>query len=317
MLEYILNFIFCSIFGTGIKAQRFFELLCNYEEIQVKCFIVSDEYETKDCFCGKNVKKITDYVQDENEIVLVAVNDGSKHEVIRSLEDRCIKYYFVSEADVLELNRRVHSVIPKSFLACTDPISRFFGLDRGMAIDRYYIESFIKRASASIAKENIKTLEVAEEVYSKEFFPKAVHEVLAFDNGMDLTRHETIRQDYYDLFICTQTLNFIYDVKSAIRGCYSLLKSGGTILATVAGNISQISKYDMDRWGDYWRFTYRSIDMLFREVFGSDVKVYPYGNSMAATAFIQGLCVEDVDTGLLDVSDPEYAIVIGVEARKG
>lgn len=88
-------------------------------------------------------------------------------------------------------------------------------------------------------------------------------------------------------------------------------------MATVAGNISQISKYDMDRWGDYWRFTYRSIDMLFREVFGSDVKVYPYGNSMAATAFIQGLCVEDVDTGLLDVSDPEYAIVIGVEARKG
>jgi hypothetical protein len=32
------------------------------------------------------------------------------------------------------------------------------------------------------------------------------------------------------------------------------LKPGGVLLATVSG-ISQISRYDMYRWGDYWRFT--------------------------------------------------------------
>lgn len=107
-----------------------------------------------------------------------------------------------------------------------------------------------------------------------------------------------------------------YDVRAAIKGCYSLLAYGGTLLATVAGNISQVSKYDMERWGDYWRFTYKSIDMLMKEVFGDDVKVYPFGNSMAATAFIQGLCIEDVDMSLLDVRDPEYSIVIGIVAKK-
>ena len=101
-----------------------------------------------------------------------------------------------------------------------------------------------------------------------------------------------------------------------IHGCYNLLVNCGTMQATVAGNISQVSMYDMNRWGDYWRFTYLSIDMLVREIFGDDVKVFPYGNSMAATAFIQGLCVEDVDTNLLDVCDPEYAIVIGIVAKK-
>ncbi len=162
-----------------------------------------------------------------------------------------------------------------------------------------------------------RTLEVGELLYSNVSFPNADHEILDYELGMDLTKQGTTKENFYDVFICTQTLNFIYDVQSAIQGCYNLLKSGGVLLATVDGNISQISKYDMDRWGDYWRFTYKSIEMLVKEAFGEYVAVYPFGNSMAATAFIQGLCVEDVDTKLLDECDPDYAIVIGVVAHKG
>lgn len=134
---------------------------------------------------------------------------------------------------------------------------------------------------------------------------------------MDLTKKGTIREDYYDLFICTQTFNFIYDVKRAIQGSYDLLARGGTLLATVGGNISQISRYDMERWGDYWRFTYQSIDRLMKESFATDVRCYPFGNCMAANAFIQGLSVEDVDRDLLEILDSDYAIVIGIVAHKG
>ncbi len=48
-----------------------------------------------------------------------------------------------------------------------------------------------------------------------------------------------------DCFIVTQTLNFIYDVKSAVKGIFHMLKDGGIILATVAG-IFQISRYDIE-----------------------------------------------------------------------
>ena len=64
----------------------------------------------------------------------------------------------------------------------------------------------------------------------------------------------------------TQTLLVIFDFRAAIANCYRALKPGGVLLATFPG-ISQISRYDMDRWGDYWRFTDLSARRLFEEVF--------------------------------------------------
>ncbi len=124
-------------------------------------------------------------------------------------------------------------------------------------------------------------------------------------------------RDYLDCFICTQTLNFIYDFKGAIRGLHRILKPGGSALVTLGG-ISQISRYDMDRWGDYWRFTSKSAALAFGEVFGANVEVSTYGNAAAACAFLQGLAVEDLpDPGLLDRVDPNYQLIVAVVARKG
>jgi len=73
----------------------------------------------------------------------------------------------------------------------------------------------------------------------------------------------------------------------------------------------------MDRWGDYWRFTTASIDRLFRPVFTECVEVECYGNVLAATAFLQGIVVEDLpDPALLDDRDDDYQLVIAIVARK-
>ncbi len=211
------------------------------------------------------------------------------------------------------------------FLNDTQPVSRVFGLDRGKAIDRYYVDAFLSKECAAILNSRMvtKTLEVGEKTYSKQYFPSDErrlirHDVLRFDQGQDLTRVETLNQNEYDAFICTQVLNFIYNVEAAIRGTYELLNQGGVLLATVAGNISQVSRYDMDRWGHFWGFTYEGIRRLTAGVFGEEnVKVYPFGNALAATAFIQGMAQEDLpDLGKLDEIDEDYAIVIGVVAEK-
>jgi hypothetical protein len=77
--------------------------------------------------------------------------------------------------------------------------------------------------------------------------------------------------------------------------------------------ISQISRYDMDRWGDYWRFTDASARLLFAELFGSEnVTVVTFGNVLVACAFLQGLASDELDEDELSYCDQDYQVTIGV-----
>ncbi|ALC15484.1 putative SAM-dependent methyltransferase [Desulfuromonas soudanensis] len=207
-------------------------------------------------------------------------------------------------------------------LTVNRPVSSFFGLDRGTPIDRYYIEKFLaSRANLVLGR----VLEVGDDTYSRRFGAGKVtsFEVLHATSTArsstivgDLTDPSTLPKNAVDCFICTQTFNFIFEVQKAIQGAHALLKPGGVLLATVGG-ISQISRYDMDRWGDYWRFTTASVEKLFAPVFAGGVEIHTFGNVLAATAFLQGLAVEDLpDPALLDAADGDYQLIIAIVARK-
>lgn len=122
----------------------------------------------------------------------------------------------------------------------TEPISRKFGFDRGCPIDRYYIDSFLKQNQNLITGS---VLEIAESTYSKQFgHDIASYEVLHYDDSNkkativgDLTKPETLPKERIDCFICTQTLNFIFDVPKAIEGSYKVLKQGGLCCAQFPG----------------------------------------------------------------------------------
>ena len=132
----------------------------------------------------------------------------------------------------------------------------------------------------------------------------------------DLTAPATLPENAVDCFICTQTFNFIFDVQKAITGAHHILKPGGVLLATVAG-ISQISRYDMDRWGDCWRFTDASCQRLFGDVFGEKhVTVSTHGNVLSACAFLQGLATRELKKEELDYVDPDYQMLITIRAEK-
>ena len=225
---------------------------------------------------------------------------------------------------IRSLIRKLHRTFNKPAwhnIRTIQPISRVFGLDRGTPIDRYYIEQFLRRHSNLIQG---RVLEISENTYTRKFGTIVTSsEILHYDRSNsratiigDLTKPASLPISCIDCFICTQTLNFIFNVKNAVQGIYQLLSPNGVALITVAG-ISQISRYDMDRWGDYWRFTTRSASQLFTEVFGEQqVKVESRGNVLSSVAFLEGIVSEELTKEELEYQDEDYQMLVTVVATK-
>lgn len=202
------------------------------------------------------------------------------------------------------------------------PIDRSYGWRWGKPLDRYYIEQFLGEFEIDV---HGRVLEVADNSYTFRFGGDRVSQsdVLHYVSGnpkativADLTDGDQIPSNSFDCIILTQTLQFIYNVEGAIHTLHRILKPGGVLLVTCHG-ISQISRLDMQNWGEYWRFTSLSVRNLFSKVFPSNnISVRGYGNVLATTAFLYGLTVRDLRQEELDYRDPDYELVLGVRAIK-
>ena len=200
------------------------------------------------------------------------------------------------------------------------PVSRNFGFDRGNPIDRYYIESFLKENSALIKGA---VLEVGEPTYTKQFGGSQVTESRVLhkkntnvDITGDLGTGANIPANRFDCFIMTQTLLCIYDVRQAVKNAFKLLKPGGYLLITVPG-ISQISRWDMEEWGQYWCFTDLSLRRLLEEAFPPEnLKVRAFGNVKVATCFLYGFAQHEISQSELDYHDPDFQLNICAVAQK-
>jgi hypothetical protein len=200
------------------------------------------------------------------------------------------------------------------------PISKNFGIDRGVPIDRYYIEKFL---SAHRQKIRGTVLEIASSTYTRRFgddrvtqpLVMHVHDGYGADFVCDLSR-ECPREAFLDCFILTQTLPFVYDVRSTIRNALRMLKPGGSLLVT-AGGVSQISRDDMERWGHFWGFTDLALRRLFEEELPADsLEVVSYGNVYSAASFLYGLAQHELTPEELDHFDPQYPMLIGLVATR-
>jgi SAM-dependent methyltransferase len=201
------------------------------------------------------------------------------------------------------------------------PISRGFGYDRGLPVDRYYIENFLSRCAGDIKG---RVLEIGDDQYTRRFGGDrvAIRDVLHVAEGNraatfvgDLTDAQHVPSAAFDCLILTQTLHLIYDLRAALKTISRILKPGGVVLATVPG-ISQISA---DEWAEYWcwSFTTRSAMRLFGEFFpAGKVEVGAFGNVKAAISFLEGMAMEDLRKEELDYHDPCYEVLITVRASK-
>jgi SAM-dependent methyltransferase len=201
------------------------------------------------------------------------------------------------------------------------PISSDFGFDRGLPIDRYYIERFLGQQAAcgDIAG---RVLEIEDDLYTHRFGDSARVEsvdILDFDRSnpratvyADLSGREEVPTDSFDCIICTQTLHLIYDVRAAVHNLHAALRPGGVLLATVPGISMGCAR---GSYGDYWRFTSASGRRMLAEFFGAaDVDAKAFGNVLAAAGFMYGLAAEELQRAELDFHDERYEVLIGLRA---
>jgi SAM-dependent methyltransferase len=201
------------------------------------------------------------------------------------------------------------------------PVSREFGYDRGQPIDRYYIERFLGDHEELIAG---RVLEVGDSTYTRRFGGSRVTraDVLNIRPGdprttivADLASADHIPSEAFDCLVITQTLHLIYDLSAAVATMHRILAPGGTLLTTFPG----ITPLSTDQWADtwFWSLTPLSAARLFGDAFGTDrVQVSSHGNVLTSIAFLEGLATRELRREELDVTDPQFPMLITVRATK-
>ncbi len=234
------------------------------------------------------------------------------------------KYCFENEGEYKRIIREIQQELDLSIRMFSDmplrPLSRRCGVERGTPIDRYYIEKFI--ASNQKCIRGI-TMEVADNYYTKKFGLNVEKSLTMHVEGwgkdviqINLETGKGVLDNSIECFICTQTIQMIYDIKAAVYNIYRMLKPGGIALITIAG-IAGLSLYDYYNWGEYWRGTPKAIKKLFEEIFEEDnIKIVSYGNVKTTIAFLYGMCIEDLRENDFLYDDEQFPLLLGCVVRK-
>jgi SAM-dependent methyltransferase len=199
-----------------------------------------------------------------------------------------------------------------------EPVSDKWGFDRGLPVDRFYIEAFLDRHRDEIAG---RCLEVMNGNYTRRFGGERVTRADVVDINPrnpnativgDLLDPATLEPAAYDCIVLTQTLNVIYDCGGVLRRCHAALRPGGTLLVT-APACCRYSPHPED----FWRFTDRSLERLLEDnAPRAEVAIEMCGNLVASIAFLTGLASGELTPAELAVRDDRFPIVVTAHVRK-
>jgi glycosyltransferase involved in cell wall biosynthesis len=202
------------------------------------------------------------------------------------------------------------------------PFDRRRGFERGLPIDRHYIEVFLEGHAADIRG---RVLEIGDNSSTWRFGRDAVRQsdVLNVAPGDPKTTlvgaleaGDELPSGRFDCILFIETLHRLYDFRAGLRTLHRMLKPGGVLLATFPG-ITKTDRPEDGGTSGYWSFTPLSARRAFEEVFpAGSCQVDACGNVLAATAFLWGLAAEELDATELERKDPEYPVTLTVRARK-
>lgn len=199
------------------------------------------------------------------------------------------------------------------------PISPIFAIDRGLPVERYYIEQFLDAHRADITG---RAMEFGDTFYLTKFGASGLHtkDVFSYVPSPqativgDLAGEAPLPDGLFDCIVCTQTIQMIYDIRLSVRRLHGLLKPGGVLLLTTHG-ISKVGRHlDRDGWAEYWHLTQQAAISLFADQFDGEVSTTVYGNVLSACAALHGLASEELTAEELDYADRDFPVIVGVRA---
>jgi hypothetical protein len=201
------------------------------------------------------------------------------------------------------------------------PVSEKYGFDRGIPIDRFYVNQFLFAHRLAVAGD---VVEVGDPDYTLRFgggrvssgdvlmpSPTAGATVIA-----DLSRPESVPTERWDCFLATQVLVCMDDFRPAATSIHRALKPGGTALVTLP-TLQRYHPRSIDPWPLRWAFSPLAARELFAAVFGAEnVAVTTFGNAVAASAFLDGYATHELEPSRLTYSDPTCPVTIGLRVTK-
>jgi SAM-dependent methyltransferase len=198
-------------------------------------------------------------------------------------------------------------------------VSSAWGYDRGLPLDRWYIDRFLEQHRSDITG---RVLEVKDSGYTDRF-GQGVREraVLDVDAENELATHvadlaeaDSVPSDTFDCFVLTQTLQYVFDVPAALAHAHRVLRPGGVLLLTAP----VASKLADPPLTDYWRFTPDAAKRLLEDAFGAGrATVWGRGNVLSQVAFLKGLAAEDLTAAELAVDDDRFPLIVCARAVRG
>lgn len=188
------------------------------------------------------------------------------------------------------------------------PFSTHYGWDRGLPVDRHYIEAFLAAHGERIRGS---VLEVKSALYASRFGRPERITVLDIDLNnrhadlvCDLNEPGSLPQAAFDCVILTQVLQYT-DPLPALRNLGRSLRRGGCALITVPS----LSPIDLTSpHSDRWRWTPRGLEDAIRAA-GLTCTVDGRGNALAAAAFMLGLAAEEIPDQLVNRNDHRFPII--------
>lgn len=199
----------------------------------------------------------------------------------------------------------------------TTPHSTAFGVAYGRPIDRFYIENFLADEKQKIVG---RVLEIGGRDYTHQFGSSAIISSTALSQSVswfrksqlvaDLRTGTGLPKDFFDTIILTQTLHVLPNPSDALAFLAESLAPNGRVLLTVPG-ISQLSLYDSQRWGDFYRFTAQGLEETVDRVASLAIeRIDTFGNLYAALALLSGLTVEECDVNRLNDRHDEFPVIV-------
>ena len=194
-----------------------------------------------------------------------------------------------------------------------EPVSPLWGAERGLCVDRYYIERFLRRNAGDIRGA---VLASPDAVYARRYGGSRLERCDVID--ADSTSAEAaiiaglhhvpeIASGSYDCALLPHVLHLVEEPAAVLAEFRRMLKPGGVLLVTVPC-AARLEPDNAD--GDRWRFSAQGLTSLLETAFaGGDLRVHGEGNGDALVASLTGLAAEEVGTDRLERDDPAMPLL--------